>query len=347
LFLTTGWGWSDLIELKAITKTYRSRAGITEAIRGIDLHVRSGEIFGVIGHSGAGKSTLLRCVNLLERPTTGTVTVGGVELTKLSGRQLQRQRRRIGIIFQHFNLLSTATVRDNIAFPLRLAKRSRSEIRARVDEMIKLVGLEGHGDKYPSQLSGGQKQRVGIARALANKPEVLLCDEATSALDPQTTESILSLLLGINEQLGLTIMLITHEMNVIRSICDRVAVIDQGIIVESGKVIDVFLHPQQQITREFVEQAGDASDAFMTGLDAIRRGKLLRVRFKGDMTYEPVLFEAVKETGAAFSILQGTVSRMKRVPYGHLLVDVRGSGADMERIVERLRREGIEAEVLA
>ncbi|GFN33232.1 methionine import ATP-binding protein MetN 3 [Paenibacillus curdlanolyticus] len=326
---------------------YRSRAGITEAIRGIDLHVRSGEIFGVIGHSGAGKSTLLRCVNLLERPTTGTVTVGGVELTKLGARQLQQQRRRIGMIFQHFNLLSTATVRDNIAFPLRLAKRPRAEIRERVEEMMKLVGLEGHGDKYPSQLSGGQKQRVGIARALANKPEVLLCDEATSALDPQTTESILSLLLGINERLGLTIMLITHEMNVIRSICDRVAVIDNGVIVESGDVIDVFLHPQQRITKEFVAQSGDASGEFASEIDGVRRGKLLRVRFKGGLTYEPVLFEAVKETGAVFSILQGTVSRMKRVPYGHLLVDVRGSSADMDRIVKRLHKEGIEAEVLA
>ncbi|PWV97995.1 D-methionine transport system ATP-binding protein [Paenibacillus cellulosilyticus] len=286
-------------------------------------------------------------MNLLERPTKGSVIVGDTDLTQLSGRQLQQHRRRIGIIFQHFNLLSTATVRDNIAFPLKLAKTPRAEIKARVDELIGLVGLEGHGDKYPSQLSGGQKQRVGIARALANRPEVLLCDEATSALDPQTTDSILSLLLGINEKLGLTIMLITHEMHVIRTICDRVAVIDSGEIVEMGDVIDVFLHPRSHVAKEFVAQSSEASGESLSSLDSMRKGKLLRVRFKGESTFEPVLFEAVKETGASFSILQGTVSRMKRIPYGQLIVDVRGSGDDVERIVNRLREEGMEAEVLA
>ncbi|WP_317968712.1 methionine ABC transporter ATP-binding protein [Paenibacillus sp. CCS19] len=336
-----------MIELKSVSKTYRVGSITTEAIRGIDLHVRKGEIFGVIGHSGAGKSTLLRCVNLLERPTTGSVVVGDTDLTRLSGRQLQQHRRRIGIIFQHFNLLSTATVRDNIAFPLKLAKTPRAEIKARVDELIGLVGLEGHGDKYPSQLSGGQKQRVGIARALANRPDVLLCDEATSALDPQTTDSILSLLLGINEKLGLTIMLITHEMHVIRTICDRVAVIDGGEIVEMGDVIDVFLHPRSNVAKEFVAQSSEASGESLSSLDGIRKGKLLRVRFKGESTFEPVLFEAVKETGASFSILQGTVSRMKRIPYGQLIVDVRGSSDDVTRIVQRLQQEGLEAEVLA
>ncbi|GMK39556.1 methionine import ATP-binding protein MetN [Paenibacillus sp. CCS19] len=290
---------------------------------------------------------MLRCVNLLERPTTGSVVVGDTDLTRLSGRQLQQHRRRIGIIFQHFNLLSTATVRDNIAFPLKLAKTPRAEIKARVDELIGLVGLEGHGDKYPSQLSGGQKQRVGIARALANRPDVLLCDEATSALDPQTTDSILSLLLGINEKLGLTIMLITHEMHVIRTICDRVAVIDGGEIVEMGDVIDVFLHPRSNVAKEFVAQSSEASGESLSSLDGIRKGKLLRVRFKGESTFEPVLFEAVKETGASFSILQGTVSRMKRIPYGQLIVDVRGSSDDVTRIVQRLQQEGLEAEVLA
>lgn len=309
--------------------------------------MRKGEIFGVIGHSGAGKSTLLRCVNLLERPTKGSIIVGDTDLTQLSSRQLQQHRRRIGIIFQHFNLLSTATVRDNIAFPLKLARTPRAEIKARVDELLGLVGLEGHGDKYPSQLSGGQKQRVGIARALANRPEVLLCDEATSALDPQTTDSILSLLLGINEKLGLTIMLITHEMHVIRTICDRVAVIDGGEIVEMGDVIDVFLHPRSNVAKEFVAQSSEASGESLSSLDGIRKGKLLRVRFKGESTFEPVLFEAVKETGASFSILQGTVSRMKRIPYGQLIVDVRGSDDDVARIVQRLRDEGMEAEVLA
>jgi ABC-type metal ion transport system, ATPase component len=283
----------------------------------------------------------------LERPTKGSVIVGDTDLTQLSSKQLQQQRRRIGIIFQHFNLLSTATVRDNIAFPLKLAKTPRAEIKARVDELLGLVGLEGHGDKYPSQLSGGQKQRVGIARALANRPEVLLCDEATSALDPQTTDSILSLLLGINEKLGLTIMLITHEMHVIRTICDRVAVIDGGEIVEMGDVIDVFLHPRSDVAKEFVAQSSEASGESLGSLEGMRKGRLLRVRFKGESTFEPVLFEAVKETGASFSILQGTVSRMKRIPYGQLIVDIRGSSEDVDRIVSRLHEEGMEAEVLA
>lgn len=283
----------------------------------------------------------------MERPTKGSVIVGDTDLTQLSSKQLQQQRRRIGIIFQHFNLLSTATVRDNIAFPLKLAKTPRAEIKARVDELLGLVGLEGHGDKYPSQLSGGQKQRVGIARALANRPEVLLCDEATSALDPQTTDSILSLLLGINEKLGLTIMLITHEMHVIRTICDRVAVIDGGEIVEMGDVIDVFLHPRSDVAKEFVAQSSEASGESLGSLEGMRKGRLLRVRFKGESTFEPVLFEAVKETGASFSILQGTVSRMKRIPYGQLIVDIRGSSEDVDRIVSRLHEEGMEAEVLA
>ncbi|MGO4549356.1 methionine ABC transporter ATP-binding protein, partial [Paenibacillus sp. 2TAB23] len=215
-----------MIQLNSVKKSYRAGGTQVEAVKDVSLTVQKGEIFGIIGHSGAGKSTLLRCVNLLEKPTAGRVHVGNVELTRLTERQLQQERRRIGMIFQHFNLLSMSTVRENIAFPLTLTKQSKSELNKRVDELLKLVQLEGHADKYPSQLSGGQKQRVGIARALANNPDVLLCDEATSALDPQTTNSILSLLLDINAKLGITILLITHEMNVIRAICDRVAVID-------------------------------------------------------------------------------------------------------------------------
>lgn len=308
------------------------------------MTVNKGEIFGIIGHSGAGKSTLLRCVNVLERPTSGTVTVGDVELSALSQRQLQRERQRIGMIFQHFNLLSMSTVRDNIAFPLMLAKQSKAQINKRVDELLKLVQLEQHESKYPSQLSGGQKQRVGIARALANNPEVLLCDEATSALDPQTTNSILALLLEINVKLGITILLITHEMNVIRSICDRVAVIDQGEIVEIGKVLHVFLKPLHAITRDFVEQATDIGAA--AGLLGRSAGRLLRMTYIGGLTYEPILYNAVKPTSVQFVILQGTVSRMKQTPYGQLIVELIGNDAEIEGVIAVLRKEGLEVESL-
>ncbi|WP_125666187.1 methionine ABC transporter ATP-binding protein [Paenibacillus baekrokdamisoli] len=329
-----------MIELVNISKAYRSGSVSVEAIRNINLTVNKGEIFGIIGHSGAGKSTLLRCVNLLERPTTGSVKVGGAELTTLSPGQLQNQRRRIGMIFQHFNLLSLATVRENIAFPLRLAKLGKKEINHRVDELLQLVGLTDHADKYPSQLSGGQKQRVGIARALANNPDVLLCDEATSALDPQTTNSILALLVDINQKLGITILLITHEMHVIRSICDRVAVIDQGEVVEMGEVLKVFLKPEHAVTLDFVSQVADSFDP--RELVGVRKGKLVRLNYVGDLTYEPILYNAVKATSIQFTILQGIVSRMKGTPYGQLVIELIGSGSEVDKVIAVLRGEGLD-----
>ncbi|SEN12377.1 D-methionine transport system ATP-binding protein [Paenibacillus sp. OV219] len=329
-----------LIELRDISKSYGSGSTAVEAISNVSITIDKGEIFGIIGHSGAGKSTLLRCVNLLERPSTGSVKVGDVELTKLSTTQLQHERRRIGMIFQHFNLLSMATVRDNIAFPLKLAKLSKAEMKKRVDELLALVGLEQHGDKFPAQLSGGQKQRVGIARALANNPDVLLCDEATSALDPQTTNSILSLLVDINQKLGITILLITHEMHVIRSICDRVAVIDGGGVVEMGDVLDVFLKPQHPVTKDFVSQIADSFDP--RELIASRSGRLIKVNYVGDITYEPLLFNAVKSTSVQFTILQGTVSRMKNTPYGQLVIEFFGDHGDIEKVIADLRNKGLE-----
>lgn len=257
-----------MINLKGITKVYGKGSNAATALSGLNLSIEKGEIFGVIGHSGAGKSTLIRCINLLERPTEGEVWVDGVELTSLNQGQLQEQRRKIGMIFQHFNLLSSATVYDNIAFPLRLAGTSRTAIDTKVKDLLALVGLEEHKDKFPSQLSGGQKQRVGIARALASDPDVLLCDEATSALDPQTTDSILKLLLDINKRFHLTIVLITHEMHVIQSICDRVAVIHGGGIVEQGKVTEVFLKPQHEVTRDFIRSETQNEGPLRVALDA-------------------------------------------------------------------------------
>lgn len=241
-----------MIHLKGVMKNYDVGGRQVTALRNIDLTIRKGEIFGIIGHSGAGKSTLIRTINMLERPTAGEVVVDGVEMTKLGTGKLQLERRSIGMIFQHFNLLSSATVADNIAFPLRLAKLPKEEIARRVEELIGLVGLTGHGSKYPAQLSGGQKQRVGIARALATNPKVLLCDEATSALDPQTTYSILELLRDINRQLKLTVVLITHELDVLQHICRSMAVIESGRIVETGPVDKLFLNPESDTARRFV-----------------------------------------------------------------------------------------------
>lgn len=331
----------QLIELIDIEKVYiTSKKTEFTALHGVNLKIEKGEIFGVIGRSGAGKSTLLRSVNLLERPTSGTVIVGGEILTDLREHTLQERRKKIGMIFQHFNLLTTATVRDNIAFPLKISKLPAKEIKRRVDDLLELVGLTAQQHQYPRQLSGGQKQRVGIARALANEPDVLLCDEATSALDPQTTDSILALLKDINSKMGITILLITHEMNVIRAVCDRVAVMEYGQIVESGTVLDVFLNPVHAITREFVSEVSDT-----LGIDALNgiegAGRVVRINFRGEQTYEPVLYETVRGTSATFAILQGTVSRMKDVPYGQLIVELRGDDEDVDRIIAELGRRGL------
>lgn len=345
-------GDDSLIRLKHISKRYDSR-GKAQGLLALDdvsLTVEAGEIYGIIGHSGAGKSTLLRSINLLERPTTGLVEVDGVDLTKLSKSALQQQRRKVGMIFQHFNLLSSATVYDNIAFPMRLAGKAKGKVEEKVNELIRLVGLEEHKNKYPSQLSGGQKQRVGIARALANDPKVLLCDEATSALDPQTTNAILDLLLDINRKFGITIVLITHEMHVIQAICDKVAVIHGGKIAEEGKVVDVFLKPQHAVTREFIlEERSDADiqpwAAFKS--QAAAHSRVVKINYLGDVTYEPVLHRILTEAGVSFAILQGTISRMKDIPYGQLVVRLDGDTDAVEQSLQSLRAQGLEVEVIA
>lgn len=337
-----------MIQLQGLSKDYRVGSKQVTALQGIDLTINKGEIFGIIGHSGAGKSTLIRCINLLERPTTGKVMVDGVDLTALDKRMLQKKRHGIGMIFQHFNLLSSATVAENIAFPLRLTKTSQSKVNQKVNELLSLVGLEEHRDKYPAQLSGGQKQRVGVARALANDPDILLSDEATSALDPQTTNSILALLLDINRKLGITIVLITHEMHVIRSICDRVAVIDGGQIVESGVVADVFLHPKHPTTREFVQQVADSVDLqeAVEHEKAVNNRTIVRITFLGDQTYQPILFKTMQSSDTSFNILQGTISRMKDTPYGQLVVELEGSQQKINATIEELRIRGLDVEVI-
>lgn len=337
-----------MITIKNLVKTYTAGSKTTTALNGINLDIGKGEIFGIIGHSGAGKSTLIRCINMLERPTSGSVWIGETDMTRLGKSQLQHQRRRIGMIFQHFNLLSSATVYDNIAFPLRLERMSRTDIDRKVKEMLELVGLTEHAKKYPAQLSGGQKQRVGIARALATDPNVLLCDEATSALDPQTTDSILRLLLDINRKLGLTIVLITHEMHVIQSICDKVAVIHGGIIAEQGPVIDVFLKPKEAITRDFINRESDTGEALNEAIHAPHpeSSRTVKVTFIGDLTYQSIMSQTVKETGVEFAILQGTISRIKDTPYGQLVVRFEGPAESIERTLKRLVEQRLEVEEL-
>jgi D-methionine transport system ATP-binding protein len=338
-----------LIELKDLTKVYGKGSKAATALSGLNLSIKKGEIFGVIGHSGAGKSTLIRCINLLERPTQGEVWVDGVELTALSQGQLQEKRRKIGMIFQHFNLLSSATVYDNIAFPLRLTGTSSAEIERKVQELLVLVGLEDHRYKYPAQLSGGQKQRVGVARALASDPDVLLCDEATSALDPQTTDSILRLLLDINTKFHLTIVLITHEMHVIQSICDRVAVIHGGGIVEQGEVAEVFLKPKHEVTKEFIRSEAQHDGPIRQAIDAVHAGytKAVKITFLGQKTYESTLSHVVQGTGVNFAILQGTISTIKDVPYGQLIVRFEGPSDAVETTLTELMAQGLDVEVIS
>lgn len=335
-----------MIRIAHLYKNYQVDNRDVVALSDINLDIESGEIFGIIGRSGAGKSTLIRTLNLLERPTQGQIFIADEDITTFDSTRLHQLRQSIGMIFQHFNLLNAKTVAANVDWPLKITgKYSSHERAARVDELLELVGLSAHRDKYPAQLSGGQKQRVGIARALANYPRLLLCDEATSALDPETTQAILNLLLDINRKLGLTIVLITHEMQVIRSICDRVAVIENARIVESGKVADVFLHPQHAVTQSLVAESNSFDTRLMLRVDQFN-GKLVRLTFVGDITYQPILSNIAAVSAASITILQGTIARIKDTPYGQLLVELNGSVDDIVQVFASLDRHGIRHEVL-
>ncbi|HHM4885178.1 TPA: methionine ABC transporter ATP-binding protein [Pseudomonas aeruginosa] len=334
-----------MIEFHDVHKTYRVAGREIPALQPTRLNIQAGQIFGLIGHSGAGKSTLLRLINRLEEPSGGRILVEGEDVTALDAEGLRRFRQRVGMIFQHFNLLSSKTVADNIAMPLRLAGGfSRAEVDARVSELLARVGLSDHARKYPAQLSGGQKQRVGIARALACRPSILLCDEATSALDPQTTASVLQLLAEINRELKLTIVLITHEMDVIRRVCDQVAVMDGGAIVEQGDVADVFLHPQHPTTRRFVFEAERVDEDERHDDFAHVPGLILRLTFRGEATYAPLLGTVARQTGVDYSILSGRIDRIKDMPYGQLTLAL--VGGDLEAAMSQLNAADVHVEVL-
>lgn len=316
---------SPMIRFANLQKTYLSEQGLVTALHPINLDIASHEIFGIIGHSGAGKSTLLRIINRLEQPTSGQIFIQDQEVTSLSTGQLTQLRRSIGIIFQHFNLLSSYTVAGNVAFPLRLAGLSRAQIDERVSSLLDSVGLTEVADRYPAQLSGGQKQRVGIARALTTQPSILLCDEATSALDPQTTESILQLLAKINRDYRITIVLITHEMDVIRRICDRVAVMDGGRIVELGDVAEVFLHPKHVTTRQFISETEATIATEYNGDLSTVHGRILRLTFLGDLIQQPLLSRISRNNSIDCAILSGRIDKIKGVPYGQLVVSLTGN----------------------
>ena len=318
-----------MIEFQQVHKTYHARGQAIAALQPCDLQVARGEVFGIIGHSGAGKSTLLRLINRLEAASGGHFLVDGEDVTALDADGLRRFRRRVGMIFQHFNLLAAKTVADNVALPLKLAgELDAAQIASRVASLLARVGLADQARKYPAQLSGGQKQRVGIARALATEPKILLCDEATSALDPQTTASVLTLLAQLNRELDLTIVLITHEMDVIRRVCDRVAVMDGGVIVEQGAVADVFLHPQHPTTRRFVREAEQIDEDEQRDDFSHVPGRILRLTFRGEATYAPLLGSVARDTGVDFSILAGRIDHIKDTPYGQLTLALTGANSD-------------------
>lgn len=337
-----------MIQIENLSKTYATPHGQFQALRGINLHIKQGEVFGIIGPSGAGKSTLVQCINLLERPNEGAIAIGGQSLTGLNEAQLRGQRRRIGMVFQGFNLLSRRTVYGNVALPLEIAGVAKAEIPARVERLLALVGLEHLRDRYPSQISGGQKQRVGIARALAAGPALLLSDEATSALDPETTRSILALLKDINQRFGLTILLITHEMEVIRSIADRVAVIDAGRIVEEGPVWSVFADPQSAITQSLLggirpQLPADIAEKLSSvpGREAI-----LRVDVAGDAARRPLLAELATAVPGRFRLIHGGVDHVQGEPVGSLFLGVVAKDGQVAKTLDFLTARNARAKVL-
>ena len=343
-----------MIKLDHITQTYKTPEGREfKALDDVSIEIRPGEIFGIIGRSGAGKSTLVRCINLLNRPSEGTVTVDGKNLTELSEDELRESRRSIGMIFQHFNLLSSRTVYDNVALPLELVGTPKNVIREKVEPLLKLVGLTEHAHKYPSQLSGGQKQRVGIARALTNDHKVLLSDEATSALDPETTVATLALLKRINKELGLTIVMITHEMQVVKQICERVVVMNYGKIVEQGKVVDIFMSPQHETTKALIGNVM-ARDMPASILDRFRKARenhpnsdavyLLRLAFSGNEVTRPVISECSRRFNLDFNILRGTVDDVQGQTLGSLTVLIEAESSVFIEAVNFLRENGVVVE---
>ncbi len=341
-----------MIELKHVSRTFGDGKDLVHAVNDVSLEIASGDIFGVIGFSGAGKSTLVRCINMLERPDAGSIRIDGVEMTGLTPAALRSARKKIGMIFQHFNLMPSRTVAENIAFPLSGSGLGRKEIREKVRELLTLVELEDKEDAYPSQLSGGQKQRVAIARALANDPGVLLCDEATSALDPQTTRQILKLLKNLNETLGITIVLITHEMAVVKEICTHVAVMDSGRVVEQGDVYTVFANPQMQITKNFIRTTSnlhkvDELIAENARLTQLQPGQLIvRLSYIERNVAEPVISYLSREYNVDINIIFANVEILQDSQLGGTVAIISGERENVTKAIEYFIEKNVGVEVL-
>lgn len=341
-----------MIELAHIFKNFGSGQQQVHAVQDVSLSIRTGEIFGIIGFSGAGKSTLVRCINLLERPNAGTVTVDGKEITALSVKELRQTRKKIGMIFQHFNLMPSRTVAGNVAYPLRGSGLSKQETADKVQRLLELVGIGDKADAYPKQLSGGQKQRVAIARALANDPSVLLCDEATSALDPQTTKSILHLLKHLNETLGITVVLITHEMAVVKEICHRVAVMEHGRVVEQGDVFNVFADPKQEITKNFIHTTSNLQKieelvAENSPVVQLRPGEVIvRLSYLQRNVSEPLISTVSRKFNISLNIIFADITIVQDAPIGGTVAIISGERQKITEAVEYLIEKNVGVEVI-
>lgn len=337
-----------MIRFENISKQYERNGVTTQALQNINLTINKGDIFGIIGYSGAGKSTLVRLINFLEKPTQGRVIIQNQTLNDLSNNELRKVRRKIGMIFQHFNLLESKTVFENVAIPLILLKESKHNIEQKVGELLEFVGLKDKANSYPKELSGGQKQRIGIARALANNPDILLCDEATSALDPQTTQAILDLIQKINEQYKITVVLITHEMHVIQQVCHKVAVMEKGSIIEHGNVLEVFGHPQQPTTQNFVSSV--INDQIPSGVvenllatEEIKHNfKLFKLEFLGLSASEPVVNSLILQQKVVVNILFAHMSEIQKTVIGSMFVQLQGTDSDINDAVHYLRQNGVQ-----
>ena len=342
-----------MIRFENVSKTFRGNGKQVEAVKEVSLHIKKGEIFGIIGYSGAGKSTLVRCINLLERPDRGRIWIGDTEITVLKGKSLRKQRRKIGMIFQQFHLFASRNVYENVAYPLKHQGLTGQEIKKRVEKLLNLVGLEDKASAYPSQLSGGQKQRAAIARALANEPDILLCDEATSALDPKTTTAILRLLQEVNRKLGVTIVVITHEMQVVKEICGRVAVMEGGSVVEEGEVFDIFSNPHVKITGDFVNNASNLSRIYTyleekAEITRLNKGEcILRLHYLHKNTSEALVSQISRDFSLNVNIIFGNIELIGENPIGGLVAIVSGSGENIRRAVDFLREKKVGVEVLA
>ncbi len=334
------------IVIENVSKTYHSKYGEVNALKNISLSIESGDIFGIIGMSGAGKSTLVRCMNFLEVPTSGRVLIRGKSLADFSGKELRAQRQQIGMIFQHFNLLMQKSVLENVCFPLYIQGKRKKEARERAVKLLELVDLKDKVNAYPSQLSGGQKQRVAIARALASDPKILLCDEATSALDPQTTSSILELLKDINRRFGITIVIITHQMSVVREICNRVAIMKEGVVEEEGLVSEIFTHPRSQVARELIrkDRGQDVDSDAMLSRPLIQSGEKIRIVFSENSAFEPVISNLILTFKEPVNILKADTKNVGGVAKGEMILEIPADSKHAEEMKAYLREHGLDLE---